>query len=77
MITQKDKQELAIFLPILIAVTVAIGGEALLAYFSSEIHAMQGIVVGLLSGFILLARQVSRLDREVRKLRRPDSKSAV
>ena len=77
MITQKDKEELAIFLPIVIAVTVAIGGESLLAYFSGEIHALRSIVLGLLCGFILLNRQVIRLEREVRKLRQPDSKSAV
>jgi ABC-type siderophore export system fused ATPase/permease subunit len=77
MITQKDKQELAIFIPIVIAVTVAIGGEALLAYLSSEIHALRSIVVGLLCGFILLMRQVIRLEREVRKLRQPDSKGTV
>ena len=77
MITQKDKQELATFIPIVIAVTVAIGGESLLAYFTSEIHALQSIVVGLVCGFILQTRQVIRLERDVRKLRQPDSASAV
>jgi hypothetical protein len=77
MITQKDKQELAEFIPIVIAVTVAIGGESLLAYFTSEVRALQSIVVGLVCGFILQTRQVSRLGREVRKLRQPDSKSTV
>ena len=77
MITQKDKQELAMFLPIIIAVTVAIGGEALLASFTGEIHALRSIVVGLLCGFILQTRQIVRLERELRKLRQPDSKSAV
>lgn len=77
MITQKDKQELAEFIPILIAVTVGIGGESLLAYFTSEIHALQSIVAGLVCGFILQTRQVARLGREVRKLRQPDSKSAA
>ena len=72
MITQKDKQELAAFLPIVIAVTVAIGGESLLAYFTSEIHALRSIVVGLLCGFILQMRSVIRLEREVRKLRQSD-----
>ena len=65
----KDEQELAIFLPIVIAVIVAIGGESLLAYFFGEVHALQGIAVGSLCGLILLTRQVIALEREVRKLR--------
>jgi hypothetical protein len=77
MITQKDKQELATFIPIVIAVTVAIGGESLLAFLTGEINALRSIVVGLLCGFILQMRQVVRLEREVRKLRQPDSKITV
>jgi hypothetical protein len=77
MTKQQDKQELAVFLPIVIAVTVAIGGESLLAYSFGEVHALQGIAVGSLCGLLLLSRQVITLEREVRKLRQSDSKTTV
>jgi hypothetical protein len=72
MITQKDKEELAIFLPIVVAVTVAIGSVTLLAHFVGELHALYGIVAGLVAGFVLLNRQVAKLERELRKYRGAD-----
>jgi uncharacterized integral membrane protein len=81
MITQKDREELRVFLPIAVTISVAIVSVSLLARLVGELHALQGVAVGLLCGFILLTRQVAALQREVRKLRESDSrehsKSAV
>lgn len=77
MITQQNKQELATFLPFVIAIAVTIGGESLLTYFFGEVHALQGIAVGSLCGVLLLSRQVMALQREVRKLRGVDGNSTV
>jgi hypothetical protein len=81
MITQRDKDELREFLPIAVTVTVVTVGVILLAHFAGELRAVQGMAFGSFCGFILLARQVAGLRREVRKLRKSDdrdsSKSAV
>jgi hypothetical protein len=81
MITQRDKEELRVFVPMAVAIAVAIVSVSLLVHFVGELRALQGVAVGLLCGFILLTGQVAALQREVRKLRdsgsREHSKSAV
>jgi hypothetical protein len=72
MITKKDKQALRVFLPLVLAIVVAIGGESLLAYVVGETSALRGVAVGCLIGVLLLSRQVMALEREMRKLRQPD-----
>ena len=74
MITQRDKTELRVFLPVAVTITVAIVSVSLLAHFVGELRALQGVAVGLLCGFILLTRQVAALQREVRKLRGSDGR---
>jgi len=77
MVTQNDKQELAVFLPLVFAIVVAIGGESLLARVFGEANALRGVAVGSLIGVLLLSRQVMALQREMRKLRGADSNSTV
>jgi len=77
MITQKDKEELRMFLPIAVTITVVMVGMLLLAHYFGELHTLQGLAYGSFCGVILLSRQVVRLEREVRKLRQPDSKRTV
>ncbi len=74
MITQRDKKELRVFLPMAATITVAIVSVSLLAHFVGELHALYGVTVGLLIGFILRTRQVAVLEREVRKLRESDGR---
>ena len=81
MVTQKAGGELQMFLSVAVTITVAIFSVSLLAHFVGELHALQGVAVGLLCGFILLTSQVAALQRVARKLRETDgrehSKSAV
>ena len=75
MITKRDKQELAVFLPMMLAIGGAIGGELLLTHFFGQTQALRGIAVGSFIGVLSLSRQVIVLEREVRKLRQTGGKS--
>ena len=77
MITKQDKQEFAVFLPLVLAIGGAIGGEWLLTHFFGEVQALRGIAVGCFIGVLLLSRQVIALEREMRKLRPPDCNRTV
>ena len=72
MITQKNKVELRMFLPMAVTIIASIVGMSLLARLVGELQTAQGFAVGSFCGVILLSRQVAVLERQVRKLREAD-----
>ena len=60
-----------------LAIGGAIGGELVLTHFVGQVQALRGIAVGSLIGVLLLSRQVIALERDVRKMRQPDSNRTV
>jgi hypothetical protein len=77
MITKRDKQQLAVFLPLVLAIGGALGLELVLTHFFGQVQALRAIAVGSLIGVLVQSKQLIALNREVRKMRQADNNRTV